>query len=119
MVTTDFEAEGCGATIVFFTTEAFFLRVGGFEAAGFLALGLRAAFTTFFFMVAVAFEFFTTGFFSIPVFFTETLLEEAGLAFDGSDFLATTGFFTEGPLREVFFFPNAVPVFTGFFVAAD
>ncbi len=73
----------------------------------------------FLFVGAVVLVFFTTGFLGVPVFFAETLLEEAGLAFVGSDFLATTGFFGEVPLRVVFFFPNAVPVFTGFFVAAD
>ncbi|MDT3776124.1 hypothetical protein PJI16_00940 [Nitrospira sp. MA-1] len=119
MVTTDFVAEGRGATIVFFTTEAFFfLRGDRFGAAGFLAVGVETAFTTFLFVGVRVLVFFTTGFFGVPVFFAETLLEEANLAFVG-DFLAPTGFFAEGPLEGVFFFPNAVPVLAGFFVTAD
>ena len=114
-----FRGGGWGATIVVFTTEAFFLRVGGFGEAGFLAEGLETAFTAFFFVGELVFVIFPTGFLGVPVFFAETLIEEAGLAFVGSNFLATTGFFVEGPLGEVFFFPNAVPVFPGFFVAAD
>ncbi|HBP88128.1 MAG TPA: hypothetical protein DD706_10585 [Nitrospiraceae bacterium] len=82
-------------------------------------MGLETAFTTFLFVGGLVFVFFTTGFFGVPVFCAETRLEEAGLAFVGSDFLATTGFFTEGPLREVFFFPSADPVFADFFIAAD
>ena len=83
-----------------------------------MAVGLETAFTTFLFVEALVFDFFTTGFLGVAVFFEETLLEEAGLAFV-DDFLAATGFFAEGPLREVFFFPNAMLAFTCFFVAVD
>ncbi|WNM59098.1 hypothetical protein [Candidatus Nitrospira allomarina] len=106
---TDFETEGCGASIVFFTTESFFLRVGDLGAAGLLAVGLVTAFTTFFFVVV----FFNAGFVADPPF------EEVGLAFVVTAFLEPTVFLPDVRFEAAFFFPNAVLAFTCFFVAAD
>ncbi|HNP29038.1 MAG TPA: hypothetical protein PKK23_08330 [Nitrospirales bacterium] len=65
-------------------------------------MGLRAAFTTVFFVVAC--DFFAADFLEVLVFFPEIAFEEANLAFLIPGFLATTGLFVAEDLEATVFF---------------